>query len=101
MPDTVSPVVIYDSRCGFCRAAVHFLASSLALAGTIQPWQNTDLPAYRLTENQARARMWLIQGRRRHGGATAFAAWARTGNRTAGRLLSILVFRTLCRPDRG
>ncbi|TDT98650.1 putative DCC family thiol-disulfide oxidoreductase YuxK [Streptomyces sp. 846.5] len=92
MPDTPSPLIIYDGSCGFCRAAVHFLLPRVALAGTIQPWQSTDLTAYGLTEHQARARMWFVQGDQRHGGAAAFAAWARTGNRSAraaGRLLSL------------
>ncbi|KJS52563.1 hypothetical protein VM98_30555 [Streptomyces rubellomurinus subsp. indigoferus] len=92
MPDTVSPVIIYDGSCGFCRAAIHFLAPRLALAGVTQAWQSTDLATYGLTDNQARARMWFVQGDQRHGGAAAFAAWARTGNagaRAAGRLLSL------------
>jgi predicted DCC family thiol-disulfide oxidoreductase YuxK len=94
MPDTMPPVIIYDGSCGFCRAALRFLLPRLALAGTIQPWQSTDLPAVGLTEHQARARMWFIQGDQHHGGAAAFAAWARTGNRSAraaGRLLSLPV----------
>jgi len=92
MPDTFSPVIVYDGSCGFCRTAVRFLLPRLALAGTIQPWQSTDLTAYGLTEHQARAQMWFVQGDQRHGGAAAFAAWARTGNRSAravGRLLSL------------
>ncbi len=94
MPDAMSPVIIYDGSCGFCREAVRFLPPRLALAGSIQPWQSTDLTVYGLTEPQARARMWFVQGDQRHSGAAAFAAWARTGNRSAraaGRLLSLPV----------
>jgi hypothetical protein len=78
MSDTISPVIIYDGSCGFCRTAVRFLLPRLALAGTIQPWQSTDLRMHGLTEHQARAQMWFVQGDQRHGGAAAFAAWART-----------------------
>ncbi|MFF7588561.1 thiol-disulfide oxidoreductase DCC family protein [Kitasatospora purpeofusca] len=92
MSDTMSPVIVYDGNCGFCRAAIRFLVPRLAPAGVVQPWQGADLTTYGLTEDQARARMWFVQGGQRHGGAAAFTAWARTGNaaaRAAGRLLSL------------
>ncbi|WP_405003151.1 DUF393 domain-containing protein [Kitasatospora purpeofusca] len=92
MSDAMSPVILYDGSCGFCRAAIRFLLPRLALAGVAQPWQGVDLTTYGLTEDQARARMWFVQGDQCHGGAAAFTAWARTGNagaRAAGRLLSL------------
>ncbi|WP_276095149.1 thiol-disulfide oxidoreductase DCC family protein [Streptomyces silvisoli] len=76
-------LVVYDGTCGFCRAGVTWLANRFDLKGRRVAWQGTDIHALGLTRRDVTQRMWYVHGSTRHAGAAAFAAWLRTGNRTA------------------
>ncbi len=95
-PGPEAGTVVYDGTCGFCRFVVHRLAAAHGLRGRLTPWQSADLAGMGLSEAQARTRMWFVVGQHRAGGAAAFAAWLRTGDRRArlaGKVLALPVVR--------
>lgn len=78
------PVVVYDGECGFCRYGIFRLAARWHLPGRLLAWQDADLGALGLSEDDVRARMWyLAPGMAPAGGAAAVAAWLAGGGRVA------------------
>ena len=77
MPTTLPrrpATLIFDGDCGFCTTAVLWLQRTLPRVPAVAPFQWTDLAALGLTDEQARSRVWFIDGSRRYGGAAAVAA---------------------------
>lgn len=70
-------VLIFDGDCAFCTTAVHWLGRVLPAMPPTSPYQWTDLAAYGLTVADGQARVWLVTGGRRYGGAAAVAALLR------------------------
>lgn len=83
-------LLVFDGDCGFCTTAVNWLGRTLPAPPATIPFQWADLADQGLTEAQARARVWLVQGGRRFGGAAAVAAVLRRQPVAALRLLGWL-----------
>ena len=63
--------LIFDGDCGFCTTAVRWLERTLPKVPATLPFQWADLPAFGLTEAEARSKVWFVSGGRRYGGAGA------------------------------
>jgi predicted DCC family thiol-disulfide oxidoreductase YuxK len=96
----VTATVIYDGDCGFCTWTAQHGQRLLPAEVTVQPWQQSDLPAFGLTEDAARrAVQWVptVGGRQATGGRPqagyrAVASWliaSRLPWSILGRLLLI------------
>ena len=82
--------LIFDGDCGFCTTAVRWLERTLPKVPATLPFQWADLPAFGLTEAEARSKVWFVSGGRRYGGAGAVAALLRGQPIPALRLLGWL-----------
>lgn len=84
------PLLIFDGDCAFCTAAVDRLGRVLPAMPATTPYQWTDLAAFGLTAADAEAKVWLVAGGRRYGGAAAVAALLRHQPSAALRMLGWL-----------
>lgn len=82
--------LIFDGDCGFCTTAVRWLERTMPRVPATVPFQWADLPAFGLTEEEARSRVWFVTGGRRFGGAGAVAALLRGQPHAALRMLGWL-----------
>lgn len=83
-------VLVFDGDCGFCERSVDRLARVSRTAAGRVPWQQADLSALSLTEEQCHHAVQWVGGRGRSSGAQAladFAASGRPGARRAARLV--------------
>src|SRR3954451_12993436 len=61
-------MLVYDGDCGFCTRCARWVVESRARDVEVVPWQNLDLPAVGLNEQQVRtAAYWLDDGTTDHG----------------------------------
>ena len=65
-------ILIFDGHCGFCTTAARFVERKSRTKVRALAWQLTELHGYRLTEQQARERVWLVLDGRRYGGHECF-----------------------------
>jgi predicted DCC family thiol-disulfide oxidoreductase YuxK len=72
------PVLLFDGECGFCTAAVEWLARRLERRTRLLAWQRADLAACGVSREQAAASVWWIEpgGAHWHGAAAAAHALA-------------------------
>ncbi|MDY7527046.1 MULTISPECIES: DUF393 domain-containing protein [unclassified Cryobacterium] len=71
-------LLVFDGDCAFCTTAVGWMRRLLPVMPDAAPYQWTDLPAYGLTEADARSRVWLVDPAGvRFGGAAAVSALLR------------------------
>ena len=71
-------LLVFDGDCAFCTTAVGWMSRLLPAMPDAAPYQWTDLPAYGLTEADARSRVWLVDpAGHRFGGAAAVSALLR------------------------
>lgn len=82
------PLLIFDGDCGFCASAVGWVAQRVSFAQL--PWQMADLPAFRISTEQAHDRVWLVVESSKLDGADALiwllAHAKHRGWRLVGRL---------------
>jgi predicted DCC family thiol-disulfide oxidoreductase YuxK len=72
----VTATVVYDGDCGFCTWAARHGQQWLPAEVTIQPWQQSDLPALGLTDEAVRrAIQWVPADGTPQAGHRAMAAW--------------------------
>lgn len=56
------PTLIFDGDCGFCTRAAYWVRRRAAGDLRAIPWQRADLASHGLTEVEARAAAWWIDG---------------------------------------
>ncbi|MFZ9751896.1 MAG: thiol-disulfide oxidoreductase DCC family protein, partial [Candidatus Nanopelagicales bacterium] len=74
-------IVIYDGECRFCRASVAWLQIKLKLDA--RSFQNTELSALGLTQEECSKEVIAILGSRTYRGAAAIAVLLRLRGNTA------------------
>ena len=55
------PILVYDGACGFCKAAVAWLARRLERRTRLLPWQEIEPSALGLAEADLRRTAWWIE----------------------------------------
>ncbi|MDY7094362.1 MAG: DCC1-like thiol-disulfide oxidoreductase family protein [Acidobacteriota bacterium] len=76
MPETghsQHPQLIFDGDCGFCTRCVLWLEHRRVAPLVSIPWQNADLEALGLTEEQTREAVWWVSEEERARGHRAVA----------------------------
>jgi predicted DCC family thiol-disulfide oxidoreductase YuxK len=97
-PAYAGHVLVYDRDCGFCVRSVRW-ARRLGATCAAQAWQDTDLPAAGLTEQQVLEAAWYVDGEHRFRGHEAVAYTLRSSRYGVVRLLGRLIgSRALQRP---
>lgn len=56
-------LLIYDGECGFCVRWAHWIAARLPAGVRVEPWQSMDLEEQGLSEREAQAAVWWIDGK--------------------------------------
>jgi predicted DCC family thiol-disulfide oxidoreductase YuxK len=91
-------VLVYDRDCGFCVRSVGW-ARRLGATCAAQAWQDTDLPAAGLTEQQVLEAAWYVDGEHRFRGHEAIACTLRSSRYGVVRLIGRAIgSRALRRP---
>ncbi len=54
------PLLVYDGDCGFCTRSVE-MALRMKVACQAVPWQQADLDALGLTEEQVTEKLWWVE----------------------------------------
>lgn len=89
----MTAVVVYDGDCGLCTWAAQRGQRRLRAQVSIQPWQQSDLPALGLSEADVRhAVQWVPAGGPPKAGHRAIASWLIASGlpwSVAGRLLLV------------
>ena len=98
-------VLVYDGECGFCVRSARWIEARLPAGVGVEPWQSLDLEELGLSEQEAKAAVWWIDG---HGASTRRARGAEAIGRslvaaggawkTAGLLISHPPLLWLARP---
>lgn len=84
-------VLIYDGDCAFCKNSLRIGLERLPAFCRYSAYQNTDLAALGLTTEQAKAKVWLVDGANKYGGHRA-VAWLLLNQETLGwRLLGRII----------
>lgn len=89
------PTLVYDADCGFCTRCADFARGRGDF--TVAPWQELDLAAIGLSEQQVSEAAYWLDGRTTSRGARAIAAALRSfrpgprllGYRLLGRLIDL------------
>ena len=79
-------ILVYDGQCGFCVRTARWIAARLPADARVEPWQALNLEKLGLSEQEARAAVWWIEG---HGTSTRRARGAEAIGRSllsAGRV---------------
>jgi predicted DCC family thiol-disulfide oxidoreductase YuxK len=66
-------VLIFDGDCGFCTTTANFIVKRSRSAIEAHPWQFIDVTKYGITQEQAKARVYVINNGKAFGGHDAFA----------------------------
>ncbi|WP_156727312.1 thiol-disulfide oxidoreductase DCC family protein [Streptomyces apocyni] len=77
------PILLFDGDCGFCSRMIEFAQRVVQPQAQFVPWQFADLPALRVTAEQAdREVLWISPAADRvHGGAQGIARMLIRGRR--------------------
>jgi predicted DCC family thiol-disulfide oxidoreductase YuxK len=68
------PLLIFDGDCAFCTSSAQWIEHRLPDGVRVEPWQQLDLTAYRLTEHDVTtAAYWVDRRGRTHRGHRAIA----------------------------
>ncbi len=74
MPVTApnAPILVFDGDCAFCTSSAEWIRARLPAAVRVEPWQQLDIAALGLTEqNVTTAAYWIDDRGRRHRGHRA------------------------------
>lgn len=86
----MSAVFVFDGDCAFCSSSVRLMQRWAPSAALVVPWQQADLTAYDLGEEECTEAAQWVDGTVRRQGAAAFAAYLRSSRpwwRVVGRVL--------------
>ena len=67
------PVLIFDGDCGFCTSTATFIVKRSKTPIEAHPWQFIDVTEYGILQQQAQARVYVVDGPHAYGGHEAFA----------------------------
>lgn len=90
-------LLIYDGDCGFCRRSLGW-GHRLGVEVDAIAWQELDLAAHGLTEQETAEAAWFVDGRRRWRGHEAIARALRTSRHATVRTLGVLIGSRVARP---
>ena len=66
-------ILVYDGECEFCVRSARWIEARLPAGVRVEPWQSLDLEELGLSEREAQAAVWWIEG---HGTSTRRARGA-------------------------
>ena len=55
-------ILVYDGECGFCIRSARWIEARLPAGVGVEPWQSLDLEELGLSEQEAQAAVWWIEG---------------------------------------